>query len=127
MVNTNSTKPAHQQVVEPVGASGGPKWMAIRLAIVDPPCWGMWGEMAKDSPKMMETAIVSSRARPRPEHDGADHAASTERQDDRTDHLRTEAPSATPPSRSPGGARENTSRVMEAMIGTIMMPTTIPR
>ena len=36
------------------------------------------------------------------------------------------APRANAPSRSPGGAREKTSRVIEAMMGTIMMPTTRP-
>ena len=36
------------------------------------------------------------------------------------------APSASAPSRSPGGARLNTSRDTEATIGTTMRPTTSP-
>jgi hypothetical protein len=100
--------------------------MAMREAMVLPPDPRIWGEMTKLSLRMKTTAMVSPRARPRPEHHGADHPAPTEREDDPADHARLRGAQGQAPSFSPGGRGRRPPAMTDAMMGTIMIPTTSP-
>ena len=75
---------------------------------------------------MIETAIVSSRARPSPSMMAPIMPPRPKGSTTVRIICQRLAPSARAASRSPAGARENTSRQMDATIGTIMMPTTRP-
>ena len=75
---------------------------------------------------MMDTAMVSSRARPRPSMTAPIIPPRPKGSTTVRIICQRLAPRARAASRSPAGASENTSRLIDATMGTIISPTTNP-
>ena len=123
-VSTNSTTPIPMSAERYVPVAS-PNWFAMMLARVSPGP-KMCALMCCELPMSSATAIVSPIARPRPIITADDHAAAAVREHRAPDHLPRVAPSPYDASFSGCGVVANTSRVIDVMIGVIMIATMIP-
>ena len=126
-VMTKSTRPAPISAVFPVSELSKNFWTMSAAMELPPlssgrnsPCRSKLGEMIRT------TAIVSPRARPRPSIEPPTmpprpNGSTTERI---IPHF--VPPSASAPSRSPGGACAKTSRMTAVAIGITITATTVP-